>query len=134
MRVVVTILVISILSLLADSSFLIGRGIGDITGPSVEVNFMGYALPRQRGSGIHLRLRSRAFIFAEDEGEGEGEGKRVCFVSVDGGMGSDIVNMRVLAKLQEKYGPDLYTQVFSFKYSCNLPTTLPSLQLHLSIT
>ena len=105
----VIILVHSLLVLLAQSSFLVGRGIGDITGPAVEVNFMGYAVPSQRGSGIHIRLRSRAFIFME--GEGEGEGRRVCFVSVDGGMGSDIVNMRVLDRLQEKYGPDLYNQV-----------------------
>jgi len=60
---------------------------------------MGYAVPSQRGSGIHLRLRSRAFIIVDEE-----SGKRVCFVSVDGGMGSDLVTMRVVDALQSKYG------------------------------
>ena len=38
------------------SAYQIGVGIYDMTGPSVEINFMGYALPGQRGTGIHLRL------------------------------------------------------------------------------
>ena len=38
-------------------SYQIGAGIYDMTGPAVEINFMGYAVPSQRGSGIHLRLR-----------------------------------------------------------------------------
>ena len=88
------------------SGYLVGCGISDVTGPSTEVNFMGYAVPSQRGSGIHLRLRSRAFIIAED---GDNSENRVVFVSIDGGMGSDLVNMRVLEKLQEKYGNALYT-------------------------
>ena len=47
-------------SMASDDEYIVGSGIGDITGPSVEINFMGYAVPSQRGSGIHLRLRSRA--------------------------------------------------------------------------
>ena len=41
----------------------------DVTGPSTEVDFIRYAVPSQRGSGIHRRLRSRAFIIAEDGDE-----------------------------------------------------------------
>ena len=37
----------------------------DRTGPAAQINFMGYAIPGQRGHGIHQRLRSRAFIIAE---------------------------------------------------------------------
>lgn len=62
-------------------AYQVGVGIYDITGPSVEINFMGYAAPAQRGAGIHLRLKARAFAVAD-------EGKNYCFVSVDGGMGS----------------------------------------------
>ena len=33
-------------------AYKIGRGIYDVTGPAAEVNFMGYAVPGQRGQGI----------------------------------------------------------------------------------
>jgi neutral ceramidase len=79
-------------------------GIYDVTGPSVEINFMGYAVPAQRGTGIHLRLKARAFAFAD-------ENKRFAFVCVDGGMGSDLVNMRVLDKLDAALGKGVYTMV-----------------------
>jgi len=84
----------------------VGTGIYDITGPAVEVNFMGYAVPAQRGTGIHLRLRARAFAFEDDD---TATGKRFCFVSVDGGMGSDLVNLRVVDKLNAELGQDVYT-------------------------
>jgi neutral ceramidase len=64
---------------------------------------MGYAVPSQRGSGIHLRLRARSFIVVDSV-----TNKRICYVSVDGGMGSDLVNMRVIDQLKMKYG-DAYT-------------------------
>lgn len=82
----------------------VGVGMYDMTGPSVEINFMGYAVPWQRGQGIHQRLRARAFAF--DDGN-----KRVAFVSVDGGMGSDLVKMRVLEKLDAALGQGVYTTV-----------------------
>jgi len=68
---------------------------------------MGYAVPGQRGTGIHLRLKARAFAFADED-------KRFVFVSLDGGMGSDLINMRVLDKLNEKLGKDVYTIVRNF--------------------
>ena len=86
---------------LVRGEYIAGAGIHDVTGPSVEVNFMGYAVPSQRGSGIHLRLRSRAFVFEE-------AGQLICYVSVDGGMASDMVKMRVLDMLQEKYGDGVF--------------------------
>lgn len=85
-------------------AFKVGVGIYDMTGPSVEINFMGYAAPGQRGQGIHQRLRARAFAF--DDGN-----KRVAFVSVDGGMGSDLVKMRVLDRLNAELGEGVYTTV-----------------------
>ena len=65
---------------------------------------MGYAVPGQRGSGIHQRLKARAFAF-------EDNGKRFVFVSVDGGMGSDIINTRVVEKLKAALGEGVYTLV-----------------------
>ena len=94
-------------------SYRVGTGIYDITGPAVEVNFMGYAVPAQRGTGIHLRLRARAFAF-----EDEDNGKRFCFVSLDGGMGSDLVNMRVVDRLNAELGQDVYTVVQYMSFCC----------------
>lgn len=45
--------------------YLVGVGKGDITGPVVEINFMGYADPAQVGSGLRQRLHSRAFIVGD---------------------------------------------------------------------
>jgi neutral ceramidase len=73
-------------------------------GPITEVNFMGYAVPGQRGSGIHLRLRSRAFVASDDK-------KLFCFVSVDGGMGSDLVKMRVLETVNAALKSNIFSEV-----------------------
>jgi neutral ceramidase len=42
--------------------YLLGVGKADITGPVVEINMMGYADPKQLGTGLRQRLYSRAFI------------------------------------------------------------------------
>ena len=91
-----------------SSALKIGRGIADMTGPASEVNLMGYAAPGQVAGGIHSRLYARAFIFAdEDEGEKE-HGKedspgasRVCYVSADIGMGSDLLTQKVIERLAD---------------------------------
>lgn len=48
----------------------------------------------------------RARAYAVDDGS-----KRAVFVSVDGGMGSDLVKMRVMDKLDEALGKGTYTTV-----------------------
>jgi neutral ceramidase len=45
--------------------YLVGVGKADITGPVVEINFMGYADPGQTGTGLRQRLYSRAFIVGD---------------------------------------------------------------------
>lgn len=87
------------------SAFNVGVGVYDTTGPATEINFMGYAVPGQRGTGIHLRLRARAFVI-EESGDSQ---DKVAFVSVDGGMASDLVKMRVLDQLKEKVGEGVFT-------------------------
>ncbi|APA12419.1 hypothetical protein SS1G_10538 [Sclerotinia sclerotiorum 1980 UF-70] len=47
------------------SQYLLGVGKADITGPVVEINMMGYADPKQLGSGLRQRLYSRAFIVGD---------------------------------------------------------------------
>lgn len=49
-------------ALVDGSSYLIGAGKADITGPVAEIEFMGYADPDQLGSGVRQRLYTRAFI------------------------------------------------------------------------
>ncbi|KAG6816653.1 hypothetical protein H0H87_004296 [Tephrocybe sp. NHM501043] len=48
-----------------SAQYLLGLGIGDITGPVVETNMMGYASLSQTDTGLHMRQRSRAFIVAD---------------------------------------------------------------------
>ncbi|KAK4943041.1 hypothetical protein LTR66_014639, partial [Elasticomyces elasticus] len=47
---------------LSADEYMLGVGKADITGPVVEINFMGYADPAQLGTGVRQRLYSRAFI------------------------------------------------------------------------
>ncbi|TKA30740.1 hypothetical protein B0A50_02460 [Salinomyces thailandicus] len=49
------------------TDYLLGVGKADITGPVVEINFMGYADTKQVGSGVRQRLYSRAFIIGDVE-------------------------------------------------------------------
>ncbi|KAL5973537.1 Neutral ceramidase 1 [Asimina triloba] len=89
----------------SDSNYLIGLGSYDITGPAADVNMMGYANMEQIASGLHFRLRARTFIVAEPEPHG----KRVAFVNLDACMASQIVTIKVLERLKERYG-DLYNE------------------------
>ena len=91
---------------LVESTYRVGIGIYDVTGPIAQVNFMGYAMPQQTGHGLHLRLRSRAFIISDLDASDDGNSRimsdnTVCFVSVDCGMGSDLVTRRVLNRISE---------------------------------
>jgi len=47
------------------TQYLLGVGKADITGPVVEINFMGYADTNQVGSGLRQRLYSRAFVIGD---------------------------------------------------------------------
>src|SRR5690242_12139077 len=77
---------------LEEGEYLVGTGIYDITGPAAEIVMMGFAVPKQKTSGIHLRLRSRAFIFGDAH-------RRAVFVSADLGMIFQMVKRKVAEKL-----------------------------------
>ena len=47
------------------TQYLLGVGKADITGPIVEINMMGYADPKQVGSGLRQRLYARSFIIGD---------------------------------------------------------------------
>nr|CAD7453802.1 unnamed protein product [Timema tahoe] len=63
----------------AGGDYLVGVGIGDMTGPAAEIGMMGYANLKQKTAGIHLRQFSRAYVI--DDGD-----SRMAFVSADVGM------------------------------------------------
>ncbi|KAL1193152.1 Neutral ceramidase 3 [Cardamine amara subsp. amara] len=85
------------------SDYLIGLGSYDITGPAADVNMMGYANMDQVTSGVHFRLRARSFIVAEPNR------KRFAFVNLDAGMASQLVTIKVIERLKQRYG-ELYTE------------------------
>ncbi|CRK61939.1 FIG01123778: hypothetical protein [Alloactinosynnema sp. L-07] len=88
----------------AQTTYLVGRGISDVTGPAAENGMMGYSAFDQKTSGIHQRLRSRAFIVVD-----QANGKRVAYVNADLAMIFRAVQESVLAKLKSRYGA-LYTK------------------------
>ncbi|TFK19427.1 ceramidase [Coprinopsis marcescibilis] len=57
--------------------YLLGLGVGDVTGPIVETNLMGYASLEQNGRGLHMRQRSRAYIVAD----GSAPNNRIVFIN-----------------------------------------------------
>ena len=65
---------------------------------------MGYAMPEQIATGLHIRQRSRAFIIIDPNTK-----KRVVFVSADIAMGSTAVRRATLMKLKKTFG-DLYNE------------------------
>ncbi len=83
----------------SDQSYLVGRGIADVTGEPAEVGVMGYARLEQRTSGLHQRQRARAFVVADPATR-----DRVAMVTADVGMIFGDVREAVLRKLAERHG------------------------------
>ncbi|PNW83601.1 hypothetical protein CHLRE_05g236500v5 [Chlamydomonas reinhardtii] len=86
------------------ADYLVGVGMGDITGPVADVNLMGYAQPLQTARGLHTRLFARAFMFAD----AAYPRRRFVYVSADACMASQLVSLRVVQALQAEYGKELY--------------------------
>ncbi|KAH9639963.1 hypothetical protein HF086_008058 [Spodoptera exigua] len=85
----------------SDLPYRVGVGIADMTGPCVEITFMGYAEVGQRGRGIHTRQFARSFIFAKGS-------SRVVLVTAEVQAVGIAVRREVVKNLQERYG-DMYT-------------------------
>ncbi|KAI7861313.1 Neutral/alkaline nonlysosomal ceramidase [Spinellus fusiger] len=95
-------------SIAAESSqddYWIGTGMGDITGPIVQIMMMGYAKKGQTGEGLLQRLYARAYIVIDPD-----SGSRVVFVNTDTQSMGDIVKQRVVESLQEIHGKTMYTE------------------------
>ncbi|KAL6304955.1 Neutral/alkaline nonlysosomal ceramidase [Sparassis latifolia] len=87
-----------------STEYLIGLGIGDITGPVVETNMMGYADQHQTDTGLHMRQRSRAWIVADSSEPSN----RIVFINADIGMGDSGVRRSIVSELSTRF-PGLYT-------------------------
>ncbi|KAI5120168.1 hypothetical protein M0805_008435 [Coniferiporia weirii] len=87
-----------------QAQYLLGLGIGDVTGPVVETNMMGYANLAQTDTGLHMRQRSRAFIIAD----ATNPSNRVLFINSDICMGDTGVRRSVVAELSSQFD-GLYT-------------------------
>ncbi|KAF8840456.1 Neutral/alkaline nonlysosomal ceramidase [Paxillus ammoniavirescens] len=81
-----------------NGQYLIGVGIGDVTGPVVETNMMGYASLSQTDTGLHMRQRSRAFIIA-DPSNPTSPTSRILLISSDICMGDTGVRRSILSAL-----------------------------------
>jgi len=78
------------------STYNVGTGIADVTGPAAGVNMMGYAAPGQISSGIHMRQYARTFII--DDGA-----NRVAYVNIDCGMIDQAIKTEVVNRLKMKF-------------------------------
>ncbi|MDP9867547.1 MULTISPECIES: neutral/alkaline ceramidase [Streptosporangium] len=81
------------------ATYLVGRGISDVTGEVAEVGMMGYSSFDQKATGLHQRQRSRAFVIAD-----QATGRRVVYVNADLGMIFQSVQQGVVARLKQRYG------------------------------
>jgi neutral ceramidase len=88
----------------SEATFLVGRGLADITGEAAGCGMLGYGQADQQTEGIHTRQRSRAFVLAEVDGP------RLLLVINDLPLVFDSVHQEVLRRLHDRYGP-LYTAV-----------------------
>ncbi len=78
-------------------TYLLGVGKADITGPVVEINMMGYADPKQVGSGLRQRLYSRAFVVGDIAHPEE----RFVYLVLDTQSGDTAVRYGILSALKE---------------------------------
>jgi len=78
------------------STYRVGTGIADVTGPAAGVNMMGYANPVQVSAGIHMRQHARTFII--DDGA-----NRIVYVNIDCGMIDQAIKTEVVNRLKTKF-------------------------------
>lgn len=104
----------------ASGKYFVGTAKYDITGPASQINFMGYAKPSQTAAGIHQRLFARAFVISQVQPQEQSPptsaqryeesldpDSTICFVSIDYGMGSDLVTQKVIERLHQSQGNTL---------------------------
>ncbi|WP_216903437.1 neutral/alkaline non-lysosomal ceramidase N-terminal domain-containing protein [Nocardia alni] len=84
--------------------YLIGCGIGDITGAPAGQGMMGYSEADQVATGLLMRCRARAYIIVD-----QATGSRVAFVNTDNACLFQSVYLEALQRLAPRFGT-LYTE------------------------
>ncbi|GAC54851.1 neutral/alkaline ceramidase [Gordonia amicalis] len=89
----------------ADSTdYLVGCGIGDVTGAVAGQGMMGYSNPEQVAAGLLQRCWARAYIIVD-----QATGKRVVFLTADIACLFQSHHMGLMEKLSKRFG-SLYTE------------------------
>ncbi|WP_127784409.1 neutral/alkaline ceramidase [Rhodococcus sp. X156] len=78
--------------------YLVGRGIGEVTGEAADAGMLGYADLEQTTAGIHQRLRARTFIVVD-----RASNKRLLHSTVEAGLMFQSVREEVLRRLGERF-------------------------------
>jgi neutral ceramidase len=81
-------------------TYLVGRGISDVTGEPADCGMLGYGKSNQRTKGLHNRLRSRAFVFADPAASD----RRLLLVVNDLPMITASITQAVLKELGTRFG------------------------------
>ncbi|WP_169729228.1 neutral/alkaline non-lysosomal ceramidase N-terminal domain-containing protein [Solimonas soli] len=82
----------------SNRSFRYGAGVGDITGPALGEEQLGYADPAQVSQGIHTREHARAFAFSSQCG---GRSGYAMLVNVDNALAFDSIKFGVMKKIAD---------------------------------
>ncbi|MCZ4581972.1 neutral/alkaline ceramidase [Gordonia amicalis] len=89
----------------ADSTdYLVGCGIGDVTGAVAGQGMMGYSNPEQVAAGLLQRCWARAYIIVD-----QATGKRVVFLTADIACLFQSHHMGLMEKLSKRFG-SIYTE------------------------
>ncbi|MCM6772084.1 neutral/alkaline ceramidase [Nocardia sp. CDC159] len=84
--------------------YLIGCGIGDVTGAVAGQGMMGYSELDQVATGLLMRCWARAYVIVD-----RATGDRIAFVTADIACLFQSVHLAVLQRLAQRFG-DLYTE------------------------
>ncbi|MBW3084889.1 Neutral ceramidase [Austwickia sp. TVS 96-490-7B] len=80
-------------------TYLVGRGLADITGEPGENGMLGYGDSTQKTSGIHMRQHARAFVIVDPH-----TGTRLLYLLGDMLTGESKIRRDVLTALADRYG------------------------------
>ncbi len=80
----------------ANQAFRYGAGVGDITGPALGEEMLGYADPAQVSTGLHTRQHARAFAFASDC---DGRSGYAMLVTIENALAFDSIKFGVMERI-----------------------------------
>lgn len=79
-----------------NTRFRYGAGIGDITGPALDQEMLGYADPAQVAMGLHTRQHARAFAFSSACGNREGY---AMLITIENALAFDSIKFGLMERI-----------------------------------